>query len=189
MKYLYLVIFFLLSVICTAQVASRGVFNTNSMVISLIGPSKNYLFRTDELRAGYDLTEKQFLFIIPTKTIKAQENELDMQIFQDIFHPIKFPEITIIARFKDELTSLEQYKDPTPMLLEGQAIIFGQSYNMPVQITLWYQDKIIYYTFIGTHHLEPDYIPNNVLYNNRLTGEVKFNGVDGRITGKVSKMQ
>ncbi len=175
--------FLLLPLFVKAQnLPQNQVFNAaNEVVLKIFGTDKNFDFRSDKFAGRYDNEQSSFEFILPVLSVYPLDETNDLNLVRDLFLVNKGqPVINLTASFKDPLTNVKDFKSPQELVLDGWLTIADRRYNIPVVMSLFYNNDILFYklrTEIDMYQLNWS-MPAH--YRTFLTGMLQIQVNDGR---------
>ncbi len=180
----YIFICFLLSplLVKAQNLPQNQVFNAaNEVVLKIFGTDKNFDFRSDKFAGRYDNEQSSFEFILPVLSVYPLDETNDLNLVRDLFLVNKGqPVINLTASFKDPLTNVKDFKSPQELVLDGWLTIADRRYNIPVVMSLFYNNDILFYklrTEIDMYQLNWS-MPAH--YRTFLTGMLQIQVNDGR---------
>ena len=180
---LIFLIFILFPYLAVAQqTQQQKVFDaSNEVILKLIGIDKDYDFRSNRFAGRYDQAQRRFEFIIPTISVYSLNDPADLSVFQDLFLVNSVdPNIYVTADFRENLVDMREFRSPTEMVLDGLLTIYNRHYNIPVTMSLYYNNDVLYYKLrmdLDMFHLNWK-IPQH--HRAFLTGIMQIEVTDGR---------
>ncbi|CAN5363287.1 hypothetical protein BH23BAC1_BH23BAC1_20100 [soil metagenome] len=181
--YPYIIILIFLPFLAIAQHPQQQRFfdASNEVVLKLVGFDKDYDFRSDQFAGRFDQAQRRFEFIIPAISVYPLNDPADLSVFQDIFLANTVdPNIYVTADFRENLVDMREFKSPTEMVLDGMLTIYNRHYNIPVVMSLFYSNEVLYYKLrmdLDLFHLNWSIPPHHRSF---LTGIMQIQVTDGK---------
>lgn len=153
----------------------------NEVVIKIHGTDRNFVFQSDNFAGRYDKEQNFFEFNLPVLSVYPLDETNDISIVRDLLLINKGqPVVNITASFTDPLINIKDFNSPKEVVLDGWVTIADKKYNVPVVMSLFYNNDILFYklmTEIDMYQLNWR-IPQH--YRSFLTGILHIQVNDGK---------
>jgi hypothetical protein len=158
MRKIYIFLFFLCGAFfldpSAATAQNMQYTGGSSVFISISDGKKSYEFTTPQIKGRYNNRLRRFEFLMSVQNaaprhLVPQIGAFLTSLFNSVFRPDQSEGVQLLVYMPDETRNFDAFVNSRRLTLPGEVVVAGQSYKVPVTMTLKLTGPTLYYGLQG----------------------------------------